>query len=75
MNRPIDNGTTFVTGGDVSRFQRRTAPIAPRPQQYTAIPAQVTVSVATGQQAPRPRGPVVRVTRGKTTTEEQFGGN
>ena len=76
MNRPIDNGTTFVTGGDVSRFQRRTAPIAPRQQpQYTAIPAQVTVSVATGQQASRPRGPVVRVTRGKTTTEEQFGGN
>src|SRR6185369_7081380 len=23
MNRPIDTGTTFQTGGDVSRFQRR----------------------------------------------------
>src|SRR5436309_10131344 len=25
-NRPIDNNTTFSTGGDVSRFQRRTVP-------------------------------------------------
>src|SRR4051794_10509459 len=25
-NRPLDNNTTFSTGGDVSRFQRRTVP-------------------------------------------------
>ena len=25
-NRPADNNTTYVTGGDVSRFQRRTVP-------------------------------------------------
>src|SRR4029079_8143440 len=30
-NRPIDSNTTFSTGGDVSRFQRRTVPA--RPQQ------------------------------------------
>ena len=24
--RPVDNNTTFVTGGDVSRFQRRSIP-------------------------------------------------
>ena len=26
MNRPADGGASFVTGGDVSRFQRRTMP-------------------------------------------------
>ena len=25
-NRPADNNTTYVTGGDVSRFQRRSVP-------------------------------------------------
>ena len=25
-NRPLDSNTTFGTGGDVSRFQRRTVP-------------------------------------------------
>jgi len=29
-NRPIDSNTTFTTGGDVSRFQRRTVPASPR---------------------------------------------
>ena len=78
MNRPIDNGTTFVTGGDVSRFQRRTqTPMnRPQPQQYSAQSApQMTVSSGSAQSAPRPRGPSVRVTRGKATTVEQFGGN
>jgi pilus assembly protein CpaB len=28
-NQPIDSGTTFTTGGDVSRFQRRTVPSKP----------------------------------------------
>ena len=28
-NQPIDTGTTFTTGGDVSRFQRRTIPRRP----------------------------------------------
>lgn len=78
MNRPIDNGTTFVTGGDVSRFQRRTqAPMTkPQPQQYSA-PSMPQMSGSSGaaQSAPRPSGPSVRVTRGKATTVEQFGGN
>ena len=30
-NRPMDTNTTFSTGGDVSRFQRRTVPAAPAP--------------------------------------------
>lgn len=64
-SRPQDGATSFVTGGDVSRFQRRTIPVA------AAAPA------ATGG-APRanailqvPVGPVVRITRGKETTEVQ----
>ena len=28
-NRPIDSNPTFTTGGDVSRFQRRTVPAKP----------------------------------------------
>ena len=78
MNRPIDNGTTFVTGGDVSRFQRRTQTPMNRPQsqQYSAQSApQMSVSPGSAQSAPRPSGPSVRVTRGKATTVEQFGGN
>lgn len=78
MNRPLDGKTTFVTGGDVSRFQRRTAPVAaPRPSygnpyammqpRPAAAPAR-TVAAA-------PAGPVVRVTRGKTTVAESVGGN
>ena len=31
-NRPIDSNTTFTTGGDVSRFQRRTVPATARRQ-------------------------------------------
>ena len=55
-NRPMDNNTTFTTGGDVSRFQRRTVPVAP-----TTAPA--AGGGAAGAPAV-PAGPVVRVARG-----------
>src|SRR5205809_1998188 len=35
-NRPIDTDTTFTTGGDVSRFQRRTVPAKPMAQMASA---------------------------------------
>src|SRR3982750_2363679 len=35
-NRPIDSNTTFTTGGDVSRFQRRTVPAKPQMAQASA---------------------------------------
>jgi pilus assembly protein CpaB len=35
--RPQEGATTFVTGGDVSRFQRRTVPRAPAAQMTTNI--------------------------------------
>lgn len=71
MNRPIDGATTFVTGGDVSRFQRRTvasAPVAPR-----AVAASAPAAGGAPAFAAAPQGPVVRVTRGKNTSVEQVG--
>jgi pilus assembly protein CpaB len=75
MGQPVDSGSTFVTGGDVSRFQRRNLP----PQEgegsrpsYTppapGVPAQVNGT-------PAYSGPSVRVTRGKATTEVPVGGS
>ncbi|MDZ4307581.1 Flp pilus assembly protein CpaB [Allopontixanthobacter sp.] len=69
MSRPNDKGSTFVTGSDVSRFQRRTMPATDSPRQASA-PAYVTP----GQPA-APTGPMVRVTRGKTTVEVPVGRN
>ncbi|MEY4953730.1 MAG: Flp pilus assembly protein CpaB [Pseudomonadota bacterium] len=69
MNRPQDGATTFVTGGDVSRFERRTMP--PPPVNERAATASAP-SAAPGFVA-APRGPVVRVTRGKSTSVEQVG--
>src|SRR5206468_2088131 len=56
-NRPIDTNTTFTTGGDVSRFQRRTVP---------AKPTEPSAAGAGGALAPT--GPVVRVARGNEVT-------
>lgn len=70
MNRPIEGATSFVTGGDVSRFQRRTVPVA--------VPASAPMSSApmgagASGLAPRPVGPVIRITRGKDTVEVPVG--
>jgi pilus assembly protein CpaB len=55
-NRPIDSNTTFSTGGDVSRFQRRTVPAKTAPASGGAgVPAM-------------PVGPVVRIARGNNVT-------
>ena len=70
MNRPIEGATSFVTGGDVSRFQRRT---------IAAAPVTVPVGMMSGPSGRSPRAaparviPVIRVTRGKQTTEEPVG--
>ena len=79
MNRPIDGGTTFVTGGDVSRFQRRTLPSPDRSTQQMAAPMtnpmpDRSAGAAGGRYAAPSNQPVVRVTRGKTTTAEPVGG-
>lgn len=54
-----DGPTTFVTGGDVSRFQRRTLP----PQTSPSAPA-----APGGVAAPADTGPAVRVFRGQAVT-------
>ena len=66
MNRPQEGASTFVTGGDVSRFQPSTiAP--PRPR------APDGMVVASGTPAPGYTGPVVRVMRGKSTSAVPVG--
>jgi pilus assembly protein CpaB len=64
LARPQDGTTTFVTGGDVSRFQRRSMP----PQgDHASSPAQTFA----GPAAPAaPSGPTVRVMRGQNTSVE-----
>jgi pilus assembly protein CpaB len=54
-NRPVANNPTFTTGGDVSRFQRRTVPGRPPQGGGAASPSPLS-SV--------PTGPVVKVARG-----------
>jgi len=56
-NRPIDTNPTFTTGGDVSRFQRRTVPGRPPKEGGAGGPALSPLSSV-------PSGPVVRVARG-----------
>lgn len=74
MNRPIDGGSTFVTGGDVSRFQRRTAPNPDLVKAPNSAMAAAPAPQQVGSPArPYRTAPVVRVTRGKTTTEEVAG--
>ena len=81
LGRPNDGGTTFVTGGDVSRFQRRTVPPtrleAAKQVAEAAVNAYADRAGMPAASAPprpaAPAGPVVRVTRGKNTVEEQVG--
>lgn len=57
-NRPIDSNTSFTTGGDVSRFQRRTVPAVAAAPGMGAFPAAAAV----------PSGPVVKIARGNSVT-------
>jgi pilus assembly protein CpaB len=57
-NQPLDTNTTFSTGGDVSRFQRRTVP----GKATASGPGQA------GGQSAVPTGPVVRIARGNDVT-------
>ena len=68
MSRPQEGATTFVTGGDVSRFQRRTVP-----PQTASAPAPAVGAAPGVAGAPVPTGPTVRVHRGQTTTVEPVG--
>jgi pilus assembly protein CpaB len=69
-NRPSDNNTTFSTGGDVSRFQRRTVP-AKANKSDTLAKAMGSFGKGLGQAISGQAGsdgPVVRVARGNNVT-------
>ena len=66
-NRPIDTNTTFSTGGDVSRFQRRTVPAQQNGGQQMAQ-AGKALGQAVGAALGVPQGPVVRIARGNNVT-------
>jgi pilus assembly protein CpaB len=68
--RPRDGSNSFVTGGDVSRFQRRSMPPQGNRAAATAAAPAAAPAAAGPTAPPRPSGPIVRVTRGKATTEE-----
>ncbi|OCC25238.1 Flp pilus assembly protein CpaB [Croceicoccus estronivorus] len=68
MGRPQDKSSSYVTGGDVSRFQRRSMPSSGSrsgPMPGGGAPAATAFAQM---------GPVVRVTRGKTTEAVPVGG-
>ncbi len=74
MARPIDKGASYVTGGDVSRFQRTSLPPPVRQAPANYQPAAETAPSAPIAARPAaPVGPTVNVTRGKTTTAEPVG--
>ena len=77
MSRPIDTKTTFVTGGDVSRFQRSSAPPRNSGGNYSSGGGDAQIAQAFFGTGPRsaPSGPSVRVTRGKSTTSVPIGAN
>ena len=64
-DRPADNNTTFTTGGDVSRFQRRTVP--GRTMDGGQM-GDAAASIAKGIAKAVPAGPVVRIARGNEVT-------
>ena len=71
-NRPMDGNTTFTTGGDVSRFQRRTAPTKAKSREEIVQGAMDKYIDRVAPGAPGSggvaSGPVVRVTRGSNVT-------
>ena len=74
-NRPIDTNTTFVTGGDVSRFQRRTVPAKQADKAAMLAQAMGSLGKGLGQAisgqagaGEASSGPVVRIARGNDVT-------
>ncbi|MGD9472195.1 MAG: Flp pilus assembly protein CpaB [Novosphingobium sp.] len=70
LAQPQDSATTFVTGGDVSRFQRRSMPSLGGSGGGAAAPGGGGAPAAAAAQ-----GPTVRITRGKATEAVQVRSN
>ncbi len=66
LARPMDKGGSFVTGGDVSRFQRRSMPVSRTDPARDAMRSEGagTFKYTSGTPAVAV-GPVVRIARGK----------
>ncbi len=77
MNRPVEGSTTYVTGGDVSRFQRSSKPMSAEDAAEKVITTAVAAAAQFAGMPTKavPTGPVVNVTRGKMTTPVQVGAN
>lgn len=77
MSRPIEGNASYVTGGDVSRYQRSSIPRVRSPERTVEAPpsnsAPALFQSANQNSRPAHSGPVVRVTRGKETTVEAVG--
>ena len=76
MSRPMDSGSTFVTGGDVSRFQRRSMPAS---RTEIARQAAATIAAVSGPPSGATNvafnpGPSVRISRGKVVEVVPVGG-
>jgi pilus assembly protein CpaB len=69
MSRPIDKGTSYVTGGDVSRFQRKTMPVRRSERSLAEYAPPAPSDPAKVESQPVYKGPIVRVTRGKATED------
>lgn len=71
MTRPIDKGATLTTGGDVSRFQRTTAPPKKGSSNMNVQYDRGTAASRgpSSNAEPVRSGPVVRVSRGKEVAE------
>jgi pilus assembly protein CpaB len=74
-NRPMDSNTTYTTGGDVSRFQRRSVPSrTPTQPDQGSDPMSKFANALMGKSgdaaspAAVPTGPVVRIARGNAVT-------
>lgn len=68
MAHPLDGGASYVTGGDVSRYQRKTLPpMDTAANRGAGAPAPAGPMMGAPATPPRPRGPVVNITRGKDT--------
>jgi pilus assembly protein CpaB len=80
--QPVDSNPTYTVGGDVSRFQRRTAPVSAEERQRQARSAMLEMARISGAgrgpagvsgpgipgQPAQPAGPSVRVARGNNVT-------
>lgn len=83
MHKPVDSDTSYVTGGDVSRFQRKSMPMLNGP----AVPVAPAAAPAPAPIMPHATNgslglpglfrssPVVHVTRGKDTQDVTVGNN